>query len=322
MLLCYADLGNVHNASSSGHASLCWKMRKLFSPNSRWFQKGHTITFGENKLPVNHISNEELVNWLLERDLERYQQLVTSITSFPQHFQRRTGELAFLGTLLCQRFKHPTTPNLSMTYRYYLRQFAALTCAITLAWDYFRAPEVLELFSVWALGLHFIYFQLPMKSRAFAYVHSCSFIAAAVGVALYCHLFLWKPSIETDRMELWDVTFSTIVTRACLLHFSPVVFHALDVSVNQHQIISAYEKKPRKIMYIWSLISFGLLGIIYNIVYPESEEYSNIAGIDSRDFLLRCRVITLIATTIGFTILWSLILRRAYPIRRHRSRSN
>ena len=207
-------------------------------------------------------------------------------------------------------------------YRYYLRQFAALTCALTLAWDYFRAPEVLELFSVWALGLHFIYFQLPMKSRAFAYVHSCSFIAAAVGIALYCHLFLWKPSIETDRMELWDVTFSTIVTRACLMHFSPVVFHALDVSVNQHQIISAYEKKPRKIMYIWSLFSFGMLGIIYNFVYPESEEYSNIAGIDSRDFLLRCRVITLIATTIAFTILWSLILRRAYPLRRNRSRSH
>lgn len=209
-----------------------------------------------------------------------------------------------------------------MNYRYYTRQFAALSCAITLAWDYFRAPEVLELFSVWALGLHFIYFQLPMKSRAFAYVHACSFIAAGVGIALYCHLFMWKPSIETDRMELWDVTFNTIVTRAVLIHFAPIVFHALDVSFNQHQIITSYQTKPRKVMHIWAFTSFGMLGIIYNFIYPESEETSNIPGIDSRDFLLRSRVVSLIATILSFSILWSLVLRRAYPNRRSRSRSH
>jgi len=207
------------------------------------------------------------------------------------------------------------------SYRYYFRQFAAATCAITLASDYFRSPEVLELFSIWALAVHFVYFQLPGKSRALAYSHACSFVGAGVGVALYCHLFMWKPTIETDRMELWDVSFSTVVVRAALVHFAPVVFHALDVSFNQQHLIAAYQAKPRKLMYLWAFMSFGALGLVYNVVFPENEESTNIPGIDSRDFLYRSRVVTLLSTLVSFGILWSLVLRRAYPPRRSRSRS-
>jgi hypothetical protein len=203
---------------------------------------------------------------------------------------------------------------------YTLRQAAALSCAFTLAWDYRRDPDVLGLFSVWTLGLHFIYFQLPLKSRALAYLHAISFTACGVMLPLYCHLLMWKPSLETDRMELWDVSFSTIVTRSGLIYFAPVLFHALDVSFNQMTLIASYQMKPRKLMYGWSLASFAVFGLIYNMVYPESEETNNIPGIDSRDFLLRCRILSILSTGFTFTLLYSLILRRAYP-KKHRSLS-
>ena len=202
---------------------------------------------------------------------------------------------------------------------YLIRQAGALTFAFTLAWDYCRDPEVLELFSIWTLGLHFIYFQLPLKSRALAFFHSTSFTAAGVMLASYCHLLMWKPSLETDRMEKWDVPFSTILLRTCLIHFAPILFHSLDISFNQMNLIISYQSKPRKFIYVWSFISFGLLGIVYDFTFPDSEEMSNLPGIDFRDFLMRNRIIALASTLFACSILYSLILRRAYTRKRSKS---
>ena len=203
---------------------------------------------------------------------------------------------------------------------YVIRQCAALMCATTLAWDYFRAPEVFELFSFWSLGLHFVYFQLPLKSRALAFFHSSSFVAANVMLASYLYLLMNKPSLELDRMETWDVTYGTIVVRAFLIHALPLLFHSLDITFNQDYIISSYHTKPKKVIAVWSFISYFILGIIFDLTYPESEETSNIPGMERNEFLWRSRIISFIATIFAVSILYSTILRRAFP-RKLRSRS-
>ena len=203
---------------------------------------------------------------------------------------------------------------------YILRQCAALMCATTLAWDYFRAPEVIELFSFWSLGLHFVYFQLPLRSRALAFFHSSSFVAANVMLASYLFLLMSKPSLELDRMEQWDVTYGTIIVRAFLINALPLLFHSLDVTFNQDYIISSYQTKPKKVMVTWAFASYCLLGIIFDLCCPDSEEYNNFPGIERKDFLMRSRMISLIVTIFAVSILYSTILRRAYP-RKSRSKS-
>lgn len=195
---------------------------------------------------------------------------------------------------------------------YIIRQCASLMCATTIAWDYFRDPGVIELFSIWTLGLHFIYFQLPLKSRALAFFHSSSFVAANVNLASYLFLLMNKPSLETDHMEQWDVTYQTVIVRAFLIHALPLLFHSLDITFNQSCIISSYQTKAKKLMYVWSFVSYGCLGVLFDLVYPGNEEMSNIPEMERKSFLFRSRAIFLLVNTFGISLLYSMILRKAF----------
>jgi hypothetical protein len=207
-------------------------------------------------------------------------------------------------------------PNIS----YVIRQCAALVCALTLAWDYCRAPEIIELFSIWTLGLHFVYFQLPLQSRALAFFHSSSFVSANVMLASYLYLLMNKPSLEIDHMEQWDVSYQTIIARAFLIHASPLLFHSLDITFNQEFIVSSYQTKAKKMMFVWSFMSYGSLGVLFDLVNPENEETRSISGMEIKNFLFRSRIISLFVTIFAFSLLYSMILKKAYP-RKARSRS-
>jgi hypothetical protein len=202
----------------------------------------------------------------------------------------------------------------------YIRQIAALTFALTLAWDYFRAPEVLGLFSIWSLGLHFIYFQLPLRSRALAYFQATSFVGANVMLASYSNLLLCKPTLESDHMEQWDMQYSTMVVRAFLINVAPLMFHALDVTANQATLIASYQNKPRALITSWAFFSFGVLSVIYEFSFPDSEEVMSVSP--EGGHLMRSRIITFAVTIFAFMLLYMLVIRRAFPYyQRKRSKS-
>ena len=202
--------------------------------------------------------------------------------------------------------------ELRPTISYSIRQIAAVSCAATLAWDYCRSPEVLGMFSIWTLILHFIYFQLPMKSRALSYFHSASFIGSNVTPISYLYLLSWKPTFEMDHVEQWDMTFESVLVRSTLVHFAPLIFHALDITVNQTNLIASYSSKPRKLMCLWSLFSFAIFGFVFEFSFPESEELIALHGIPSKTFLWYSKLISLAAALFAFFVLHMLILRRAY----------
>lgn len=199
---------------------------------------------------------------------------------------------------------------MTFVYSYFIRQTGAVLCIGTLAWDYCRDNSTIEEFSNWALFLHFLYFQLPLKSRALAFIHPTSFIGANLIPAMYIYLLLWKPSLEVDHMELWDVNWSTVVTRSVLINFTPLVFHSLDITTNQSNLINSYKTKAKKPMYIWSIISFPIIGFIYEFTYPESEDIKDLE--DTNIFLKWNKVIALIALLFSFSILYFLIFKRSY----------
>lgn len=198
-----------------------------------------------------------------------------------------------------------------------IRQVAALTCAATLAWEYVRAPSsFFNLFSIWTLFFHFIYFQLPLKSRALVWFHPLSFVGANVIPVSYGHLLMWKPSLETDRVEAWELPLRVIIGRSVLIHLLPVIFHALDITVNQAHLVHSYQSKPYKAMLVWCALSYALLGLIFELVCPENIELEGI-GIEgdidkSREYWHGNKMISLIASIFAFFILYSLVLRRAF----------
>lgn len=196
-----------------------------------------------------------------------------------------------------------------------IRQTAALSFAMTLGWDYFRDPSVVESFSIWALAIHFIYFQLPLKSKALPYFHATSFIGAGLVPVLYASLLLWKPSLEVIHMEQWELSWSTVVMRALLVHIAPLLFHTLDVTLNQVTLINSYKAKPWKLMYLWSFSSFAVVGIINEFTFPETEDFDGLQGIDINDLSKRNKVISLVVLVFSFSVLYLLVLRRAYPLR-------
>lgn len=205
-----------------------------------------------------------------------------------------------------------------------IRQVAALLCASMLAWDYFRDPEMIGNLSFWALAVHFIYFQLPLRSRALAYLHPTSFIGACLTPVMYGFLLYWTPMLELNHMELWDVPLSTVVIRAAIINLAPLLFHTLDITSNQVNLIHSYKTKPQKIMLCWSFGSFPALGFIFELMYPESEETSDLQGISRDEFLKRNRIICFFVLLFSFTVLYLLILRRAYPSKpaQHHSQNN
>ena len=193
-----------------------------------------------------------------------------------------------------------------------IRQSAALMCAGMLAWDYFRDPGIIGNFSFWALAVHFMYFQLPLRSRALAYLHPTSFIGACLMPIMYGFLLYWTPRLELNHVELWDVAWSTVVARAIIINVAPLLFHVLDIITNQANVVNSYKTKPKKIMMFWSLGSFAALGFIFELTFPESDETSDLTGIDRDEFMRQNKIICLFALVVSFVVLYRLIFRRAY----------
>jgi hypothetical protein len=198
--------------------------------------------------------------------------------------------------------------QLSSTFR----QFAALCCAGIFAWDYNRDPGTLQSFSIWTLIIHFIYFQLPLKSRALSYIHPLSFTGSNVIPLSYIHLLFWKPNFEMDHMEQWDISFKAVVIRSILIHFLPVLFHALDITISQSFLIASYQSQPKKFTLPWSFFSFFLFSFTFDLIYVDSDEFEAFNGLSVLSFLWQNRFLTLIASVFSFIVLYMLILRHAY----------
>ena len=198
-----------------------------------------------------------------------------------------------------------------ITVGFAIRQVAAFVCAGTLAWDYCRDPAVLGNFAIWTLLVHFAYFQLPLRSQALPYLHPASFIGACLMPVMYILMWVWTPSIETLHMEQWDQSWKTVVVRAVLINLAPLVFHILDITINRKHIINEYKPKPKKLGLLWSFCSFPLLGLLFELFFPESEELNDLREIDRESFLKLNQMVCFAALLVAFAVLYLLVLRKA-----------
>lgn len=202
------------------------------------------------------------------------------------------------------------------------RQLAALLCVFTFAWQIFIDSQNIENDSLWILLLHFVYFQLPLRSRALSFFHPISFVGAIVTPICYLTLIYYKESIFREQMEQWDITWAGIIIRSITIYLLPLIFHCVDILSNQSQLILSYQTKPRKFQYFWSLTSFFLFGMIHEFFFSDTREEGGIEsnGILSFPYVKKC--ITIILSIFANLILYLIIYKKAYPIRWGRKKSS
>lgn len=197
---------------------------------------------------------------------------------------------------------------------FYIRQIAALLFAATLAVEYFRNSEMISVFSFWCLATHFIYFQLPHKSRALAWFHPLSYIAAIVTPVQYGMLLFLKPRLEYDRMELWEIQLTTILVRSFLLYLAPMVFHALDLGCNQNSLAKSYSMKPQKLMFVWSAFAYPFFGLIFDFTFPSDEQPTDAMALEyvGSEYVSLMKYTSLGMTLFAWVLLYLQVLRVAY----------
>ena len=163
------------------------------------------------------------------------------------------------------------------------------------------------------LVLHFIYFQLPMRSRAISYFHPMSFITSIVIITNYITLLIYFPDYEMKYLESYDLNKSTLFLRNFCIYVSPCVLHLIDITWNQELLILSYEFKPWKIYILWSIICYPLFGTVFEFTFPESEntEY---------DISEHSHWVSFIATAFALLMLYFLIFRKIFS-RRFRGKS-
>lgn len=222
-----------------------------------------------------------------------------------------------------------------------LRRLAAVCFAATLAWDYSaRYDYVFGYFSTWSLLLQFIYFQLPNKSRALAFIHSIAFICSTTVPLHYLYALLWDPFIEVNRATDWEVSYSTVIIRSILVHFVPMFFHAVDITTNQALLITTYQWHPRRLMVLWSISSYFLYSFVYDFVNSDNSKIYETVALPARsedssvseftdsslDGLVNSRLLNwgklvepFVFFVFGFFLLTMLILRPAYNTTKFRT---
>lgn len=143
---------------------------------------------------------------------------------------------------------------------------------------------------------------------------------------------MWKPSLEVNHVDEWELSWQMIFTRALLIYLSPLFFHVLDLAVNQSVLILSYKDLSNKIILLWSSLSFGLFYLIYFLVIGASTPTEDIPTNDiidtgildnkRQDFIYNNIFIFILSNCFAVIILYLLIFRKMGIFRRTTRRSN
>lgn len=193
-----------------------------------------------------------------------------------------------------------------------IRQTSALILVSALVWDTFREKEQFtsELAS-WTVAANFIYFQLPLKSRALAFFHPLAFVSSIVTPACYVFHCYLNPQYEKLRMDDWGVKWGVMLMRGLLFYALPLFFHAIDISAIRSKLIFAYQGKSRKLQIAWCILGFFCMDLAHQFMASSGGGEGLLTG-GGDDFLLMINV-KIIAVSLAFFVQYMLILRWAFP---------
>lgn len=208
-----------------------------------------------------------------------------------------------------------------MSWSKVFRQLSAIVTAITIAGDYYRDPSSsFSSLATWGLASQFIYFQLPGKSRAFAYFHSTAFLYSIIIPISYIYFIVfYDSSLEINHMNDWDYEWTTILLRSFMMHFLPMILHIVDMVSNRNSIISAYRSRPKRIMVLWPALSILAVSLCYELLSIENTDDEvelslTVSQAKLEDFYRTNKILSIGTICCGYMLLYLFVFRNAYQI--------
>ena len=201
----------------------------------------------------------------------------------------------------------------TLSWSRYVRQTAALVFAGTAALEYSRSREMFFTFPCWCMILHFIFFQLPQKSRALVWFHPIAYIASVAAPVRYAFQLYSQPGLELNRMELWDQKLPSILLRTVILNLAPLLFHSLYLATAQQSLILGYSLRPRKLILIWSVLCYPIFGFLFELTCTQdSSNVSDTLALERLDADLEgaARMTAFGAACFAWAVLYNSILKR------------
>jgi hypothetical protein len=196
----------------------------------------------------------------------------------------------------------------------YLRQLFSVVLCVILAWDVFRVSEMyipheMEIVT-WTMLMNFIYFQLPLKSRALAFFHPLAFSTSIVSPVSYIFLLYCNPRFEYARLDDWGLTFNAVVIRSCLVYGVPIILQAIDIGTIQGLLITAYQNKIRQVQIAWTMSAYFVIDMLHAFIYPDRYNKINLGISDTSAWHLF--TVKIATASLAFFLLYLFILRYAY----------
>jgi len=199
----------------------------------------------------------------------------------------------------------------------YTRSIISNALGALLVWDLYRDSTRIQDFCSWALIVHFLYFQLPLKSRALAFLHPISFSGAIVIPTLYMYTLIIYPNYEVEHMNAWEMSWKATICRSLMVNLAPLVVHALDISTHQQNLIVSYQSKPEKAQTTWSFVSFFLLELVHEVAYPVTNDKF---GGSAKSFSGMMKLICIITSCFSFLVLYQTIIKHARFVKVRRNK--
>lgn len=129
-------------------------------------------------------------------------------------------------------------------------------------------------------------------------------------------------NINSSDLNEEKLSFSVLFTRSFILFLSPLLFHTIDIILNQEALIHAYENKPWKLYILWTMISYPLFGFLYELICPQaSEDLLNEEEATSFQDTKSNAWISLLAGIFAVFLMYLLLFRKIFQRRKLRTKS-
>jgi len=196
-----------------------------------------------------------------------------------------------------------------------VRQMSAIILASTIAFDVFRDSELLSTLPLWTLAINFLYFQLPIRSRALATMHPIALTTSFCSAASYILVLVYQPNFEANRAQDWEIRMMEAVCRSAIVYGAPVIMHAVDLLKMNDNLIRSYALIPRDIQIPWSVLSLFIIEVIHGFMYPSRDDASISEWEGNATFKSMVFNVKILTLSIAFFVLYLSIMRWAYPAR-------
>lgn len=193
-------------------------------------------------------------------------------------------------------------------YRSLIRKVIFYTLLGTLIADvYASKAAVLDHLTIWSWCLHTLYFELylPASPSLTKLLHGPSFTGAHALFFMYLWTMIANPNMEFDLAPPGRATW-LVYARALFLHFAPIAFHWIDISLNQKILVDIYKSaaflpKDSYLFHFWVCVGgYFAMGLTWEQFNGDAAATYKIEMVDDATYVLVSKVIGVLSCGVSY----------------------